>query len=174
MRNRVASVLTSAIVVIGCLVAPAEAQQPTSSQDYDLSAAVVYDVTMNEYNLTSNVGLHADVAQRFLTGSNMSASAVGEIGLNHFENDTLSSYMGGIRFSGSYSRKFSPFAQVLLGVEHCCGYTDFAIQPGGGVDITASRRFAVRAQVDWRHVTQTADDADGLRVAVGLVFPLSR
>lgn len=155
-------------------VTPTSAQQAPTSQDYDLSAAGLFNITMNEYNQTSNVGLQADVAQRFLIGSDMSASAVGEIGYNHFENDNISSYFGGLRFQGNY-RRFAPFAQVLLGVERCCERaSEFAIQPGVGIDVPARSWFSFRAQIDWRHITRDRDDVDGLRVGVGLVFPLSR
>lgn len=163
--------------------APASAQPPTqqspnaaptSSEDYDLSVGAIYDFVMNEYNLTSNVGVHFDVAQRFLRGNSMNVSGVGEIGFNHFEDATLQSYLGGVRFAGSYSRRFQPFAQVLLGAEHCCDSTNFAIQPGFGIDIPWRPAFAIRGQVDWRHVYSDFDDADGLRIGVGVVFPLNR
>lgn len=161
-------------MVFGLAVTPAIAQQAPTSQDYDLSAGLLYNITMNEYNQTSNVGLQLDVAQRFLIGQSMSASALGEIGYNHFENDNVSSYFGGLRFQGSY-RQFAPFAQVLLGVERCCGQpSEFALQPGVGFDVAARARFSFRAQVDWRHVVRDMDDTDGLRVGVGVVFPLSR
>lgn len=174
MRHRARSILCFVAIVFGMTVAPTMAQQAPTSQDYDLSAAVLYNITMNEYNQTSNVGLQVDVAQRFLIGSNLSASALGEIGYNHFENDNISSYFGGLRFQGTY-RRFAPFAQVLLGVERCCGRpSEFALQPGVGFDVAARARFALRAQVDWRHITRDRDDVEGLRVGVGLVFPLSR
>lgn len=174
MRNRVVSVLLSAVSLLAMFAGSAAAQQPTSSQEYDLNAAVLYDVALNERNAASNVGVHVDVAKRFLQGNSMNVAGVGEAGFNHFENETLSTYLGGIRFAGNYSTKFSPFAQFLVGVERCCSTSNFAIQPGLGVDVPWKPKFAVRAQVDWRHVYSDLDDADGLRVAVGIVFPLSR
>jgi opacity protein-like surface antigen len=174
VRKRLASLVLSGIVLLGVAAAPAAAQQPTSADAYDLNVGALYDVALNEWNDTSNVGLHLDVAMRFLRGGSMNVAGVGEIGFNHFEDYTLSNYMGGVRFAGNYSRRFSPFAQFLLGAEHCCDSTNFAIQPGVGVDIPWKPRFAFRGQVDWRHVYSDLDDADGLRVAVGVVFPLSR
>lgn len=174
MRHPATSILCFVLIVFCMTATPTRAQQAPTSQDYDLSAAVLYDITMNEYNQTSNVGLQVDVAQRFLIGSNLSASALGEIGYNHFENDNISSYLGGLRFQGTY-RRFAPFAQVLLGAERCCGRpSEFAIQPGVGFDMAARSRFSFRAQVDWRHITRDRDDVDGFRAGVGLVFPLSR
>jgi hypothetical protein len=153
---------------------PAAAQNTTSADEYDLNAAVLYDPVLNERSAASNVGLHFDVAKRFLEGAKMSAAGVGEIGFNHFEDVTVSSYMGGIRFAGNYSQSFAPFAQLLLGSEHCCNNTNFAIQPGVGVDFAWKRQMALRVQVDWRHITQEFDDADGLRIGIGVVLPLSR
>ena len=174
MRHRATSTIVAGLVLIGLSATPASAQQSTSSDDYDLSVGTLYDVALNEYSQSSNVGMHLDVAKRFLRGDSMSVSGVGEIGFNHFESETLSSYLGGIRFAGNYSQKFSPFAQMLLGGEHCCDDTNFAIQTGGGVDIPWKTQFAFRAQVDWRHVSNEGDDADGLRVGIGVVFPLNR
>ena len=182
MRNRLVSVLFCSLLLLVGASAPAMAQatqqspnaQPTSSPDYDLSLGVLYDFVMNEYSMTSNTGVHFDVAQRFLRGNRMNVSGVGEVGLTHFEDFNFQSYLAGVRFAGSYNRKFSPFVQLLLGAEHCCNNTNFAIQPGVGVDIPWKPQFAIRGQVDWRHVNSDLDDADGLRVAVGVVFPLNR
>ncbi|MGE3511025.1 MAG: hypothetical protein AB7N65_19310 [Vicinamibacterales bacterium] len=174
MCKRVAFVLLFGLFLLGVGNAPAAAQPPTSSEIYDLNVGVAYDLVLNEWNEASNVGLHFDVAKRFIEGNNMSVAGVGEIGFNHFENFTLSNYLGGVRFSGNYSRRFSPFAQFLLGAEHCCDTTDFAIQPGVGIDFPWSTRFAIRGQVDWRHVYTDLDDADGLRIGVGVVIPLNR
>ncbi|MGE3704863.1 MAG: hypothetical protein AB7I13_06290 [Vicinamibacterales bacterium] len=164
----------SALLVLGAGASTASAQPATSSRAFDLSAAAMYDPVLNEYNAASNLGMHFDVAKRFLEGDSMNASGVGEIGFNHFENETISNYLGGIRFAGRYSSKFSPFVQFLIGVERCCGVSDLALQTGGGVDIPWKSNFAARVQVDWRHVDRVPDAADGLRVGLGLVFPLSR
>lgn len=174
MRNRVVSAILSSVVLLCAAVRPVAAQQPTTSQEFDLSASAIYDVVLNEYTEASNLGAHFDVAKRFLRGDDLAVSALGEFGFNHFENFTLSSYAGGIRFASTSSAKLSPFVQILMGAEHCCGSTEFAIQPGGGLDFPWKQQFAVRVQADWRHVNGTLDDADGLRIGIGIVFPLSR
>jgi hypothetical protein len=153
---------------------PASAQNITSADEYDLSAAVVYDPVLNERAESSNIGFHADVTKRFLEGTKMSAGAVGEIGFNHFEDYTLSSLLGGLRFTGSSFQQFTPFIQLLLGAEHCCSETHLTLQPGLGADFAWKRQMAIRVQVDWRHVVEEGEDPDGLRIGFGLVFPLSR
>jgi hypothetical protein len=174
VRNRLWITCAAVLCLLFARAIPASAQNTTSADEYDLSAAAIYDPVLNERSAASNVGLHLDVAKRFLEGAKMSAAGVGELGFNHFEDVTFASYMAGIRFAGSYSQQFAPFAQLLLGSEHCCGATHFAIQPGVGVDFAWRRQMALRVQVDWRHVTQEFDDADGLRIGFGVVFPLSR
>jgi hypothetical protein len=174
VRNRL---WTTGVAVVSLLLVramPASAQNTTSAAEYGLSAAVLYDPVLNERSAASNVGIHFDVAKRFLEGAKMNASGVGELGFNHFEDVTFASYMGGVRFAGSYSQQFAPFAQLLLGAEHCCRATHFALQPGVGVDFAWKTQMALRLQVDWRHVTQEFDDVDGLRIGFGVVFPLSK
>jgi len=134
----------------------------------------MYDPVLNERSAASNTGIHFDVAKRFLEGTKLSAAGVGELGFNHFEDATYSSYMGGIRFASNYSQQFAPFVQLLLGSEHCCDATHFALQPGVGADFAFKRQMALRLQIDWRHVIQELEDADGLRVGIGVVFPLKK
>lgn len=173
MRNRL---WTTCAVVCLLLVraVPAAAQNTTSADEYDLNVGVMYDPALNERTLASNLGFHFDVAKRFLEGGKLSAAGVGEIGFNHFDDATYASYFGGVRFAGSYSQRFAPFIQLLLGSEHCCDNTHFALQPGVGVDIAWMRSLAFRLQLDWRHVIEEPNDIDGFRLGIGVVLPLSR
>lgn len=173
VQNRLVSVWLAMVCLLGVTVSPVAAQPPTSSEEFDLNVGALYDVAMNEWNLAANVGGHADVAKRFLQGATMNAAIVGEVGFNHFESFDLTNYLGGLRFAGNYSTQFSPFAQVLLGVERGIGDANFALQTGIGIDIPWKPQFAIRIQGDWRHVYRNLDDADGLRVSAGLVFPLN-
>jgi len=154
-------------------VTPAAAQN-TSAQEFDLNAAAIYDFVLNEWNASSNLGAHFDVAKRFLSGDGLHLYALGEVGFNHFEFVTVSSYAGGLRIASAGRQKQLLFGQVLAGAEHASSNTSFMLQPGGGVDFSWKPQFAVRVQVDWRHIFSDFDDQDGLRVGVGLVFPLNR
>lgn len=170
MRKGLLAAVLTATTAMGM---PAHAQS-TSSSSFDLSAAAIYDFVLNEGNQTSNLGAHFDVAKRFLEGDSLSVSGLGEIGWNHFEFVDVSSYAGGLRIASRSRQKQLIFGQFLLGAEHASSNTSFMIQPGAGVDFTWKPRYAVRVQVDWRHMFSDFDDQDGFRVGVGLVFPLSR
>jgi hypothetical protein len=174
VRNRLWTTSAAVLCLLFVRAIPASAQNITSADEYDLSAAVIYDPVLNERSASSNIGFHADVAKRFLEGAKMSAAGVGEVGFNHFEDYTLSNLLGGLRFTGSYFQQFTPFIQLLIGSEQCCNATHLTLQPGVGVDLVWKRQMAIRLQVDWRHVVEEHEDPDGLRVGFGLVFPLSR
>ena len=169
-RGLFAIVFTGAALT--ALVTPVSAQS-TSSRAFDLNAAAIYDFVLNEGNATSNLGAHFDVAKRFIEGDGMSVYGLGEIGFNHFEFVTVSSYAGGLRI-GSRRGKNVIFGQMLAGAEHASSATNFMLQPGGGVDFEWKPQFAVRLHLDWRHVFTDIDDYDGFRLGVGLVFPLNR
>ena len=75
----------------------------------------------------------------------------------------LYTFMGGVRY---YRRlaNVTPFAQFLLGGGHLSAetsflgfsesdsQTEFAIQPGAGIDIHLTDRFAARFQDDWAQI----------------------
>jgi hypothetical protein len=176
MEAHVRKRLLAAIVTgMSILVAtPGSAQSATSSREFDLSAAAIYDFVLNEGNATSNLGAHFDVAKRFLESDRTSVQGLGEIGFNHFEFDTISHYAGGMRIANRSGSKNVIFGQFLAGVEHASSQTQFLMQPGGGMDFAWKAQYAVRVQLDWRHVFTDVDDHDGFRVGVGLVFPLNR
>jgi hypothetical protein len=76
----------------------------------------------------------------------------------------------------------TPFAHVLLGVLHVdttenptLTYSGFARAVGGGLDLKASKRFAVRVgqfDYEWVHVPayNLPDTAGSFRVSAGIVF----
>ena len=71
---------------------------------------------------------------------------------------------------------------MIVGLYHCCGINDFAIQPGGGVDFKVSPDYRIRVQVDLRRVfdhfdvggVSVSDAFNAVRASVGVVFPLNR
>ncbi|MGE3511790.1 MAG: hypothetical protein AB7N65_23230 [Vicinamibacterales bacterium] len=176
MKIRLALFSITSMFLLSLATSSAQAQPATSAQAFDWNSGVVYDFVMNEGSASSNVGLHVDVAKRILGDRALSASAVGEVGLNHFENLTRRHFMGGLRFAAGDHPRYTPFGQLLIGAERCCSAlgTNLATQLGGGLDFAWRTRAAVRLQVDWRHVFTDVEDQNGLRVGLGLVLPLSR
>jgi hypothetical protein len=137
-----------------------------------------YDFVYHELADTSYVGTHFDVATTIKRDVPFLAVA-GEIGINHFGDANVSSYLGGIRLRiPNAEPNVLPFAQVLVGLYHCgpCGINDFALQYGGGLDFKVTHRnnFRIRAQIDGRHMFDSLGDFDALRVSAGVVLPLNR
>lgn len=85
-------------------------------------------------------------------------------------NETV---LGGPRFTISVTRVVSMFGQVLLGAQHSgtrsptfdLSVTRFAWQPGAGIDVSVSTRWAVRFEGDYR-----PRDPRQERFMTGLVF----
>jgi hypothetical protein len=92
-------------------------------------------------------------------------------------NLKVHSLMGGPRVSLRRSARLSPFAHLLLGSVRASGSlfdetdstTEFALQPGGGVDLWLSGRAGVRIGGDYRRVL--ADEASNeFRLTLGIVI----
>lgn len=97
---------------------------------------------------------------------------VGDFGLSRDNGVTGTSYLGGVRVAIPGNEKVKPFAQFLLGAEHCCATTNFAWQPGAGVDIAINANLNVRAQVDFRRVRADGLDFNEQRYTFGVSVPL--
>ncbi len=116
-------------------------------------------------------------------------AVVVEIGGNHKSNDTLGTdvdvitSLGGLRFAPrAATARTTPFIQILagaarvsqvflpMGVESSPVVTEFALQPGGGIDIRISDRVYARAMVDYRRIFFETIGANEIRVAAGLVM----
>jgi hypothetical protein len=105
--------------------------------------------------------MHASAAYRF----NREVGVVGDVVFNRLGTSTLA----GVRVYGSRP-KITPFFQLLAPLEL------FAIQPGGGVDVSLGRRLAVRVGVDVSIDIFAEDDDRNIRTraSVGGVLKLGR
>jgi len=115
----------------------------------------------------------------------VTASNVNSTGLDL----TLSSYLGGGRYSLRRFQRFTPFAQLLLGAAHASGSlapgqiglgssTAFAMAAGGGLDVNLSRHVAFRVfQTDYLLTllpNRTTDRQNNFRFSTGIVFRFGR
>lgn len=165
MRQRVIGLGLLVLAVFLAGVRLASAQDP-------VTVSANYDFVYHEFQDTSAAGVHIDVAKPFAM-----LSGVGEIGFNHFEGATISSFMAGGRWAlpRGTSSKIEPSVQVLLGAWHCCGETDLAIQPGLLVDYPYSMKVKIRGQVDLRHIFfDDFEDENAFRLSGGIVVNLDQ
>jgi hypothetical protein len=92
-------------------------------------------------------------------------------------------FLSGARFTGRFVEgRVNPFAQFLGGVSltrvglfdsHYGSSTDFAIQPGGGVDFGLSDSIALRMQVDFRTIF-AGSNINEFRFTPGIVIRSGR
>jgi len=154
---------------------------PAAAQEHKGDVAFSYSV------------LHdSDVEETFPKGWSVAVNGhlnsllgvVGEIGGNYktmdvFGSDlsmSVHSFLGGVRVRRD-AGTMVPFAQVLAGVARANvswlgeddDATEFAMQPGGGVDFRLTERFGLRVQGDYRIITGE-ETANEFRFAVGGVL----
>jgi hypothetical protein len=119
-------------------------------------------------------------------GINSRLSVVGELGGSYQTLTTPSgnvtghsySLLGGARYTAYSADKVSVFGKALIGAARSSlgalmtvsPETDFAVQPGGGVDVTLAPKWAVRVQGDFRAVRASGATTKQERVAAGIVF----
>ena len=164
-------VMPAVLVLLAARAASAQSSDPYFT---DMSAS--YDVIYHEPGVTSHAGAHFDIAST-LKRDVPFIGPVGEVGINHFPGGTTVSLLGGLRLRANVDRRILPFAQAVLGLDHCgvCGVNDFALQGGGGLDFRTSRnRFRIRTQIDVRHVFDQARGFTAVRASAGIVFPLNK
>jgi hypothetical protein len=168
---------TRLLLLVTPLLLAASSVSAQSRDPYFTTFTPSYDLVYHELGETSTLGGHFDVATTIKRHEPF-LSLAGEIGINHFEDANVSSFLGGPRLRlPNINQNLLPFAQVFLGLYHCgvCDINDFAIQFGGGVDWRARRSsdLRIRTQLDLRHMFDEFDDFNAVRLSVGVVFPLN-
>ena len=176
MRLR-SAVVTGVSSVLLALLAAAPVAAQDRKGDVAFSYSILHD---NDLEETFPTGW------AFAVNSNLNEifGVVGEIGGNYKTMDifgtdvdlSVHTFMGGPRFR-SERGKIVPFAQVLLGLARGSysvlgesdSETDFAWQPGGGVDFAVTDRFAVRVQGDYR-IINSEESVNEFRFSVGGVL----
>ncbi len=127
------------------------------------------------YSLTSSLAAVAQFSAQHASNVNGSGADL-----------TLKSYLFGARYSWRNSSRFAPFGQALFGGSHAgtnlssggpvLGNTSnsFALSAGGGLDVSLTRHFAVRAfEADYfrtQFPNGANDRQNNLRLGAGLIL----
>jgi opacity protein-like surface antigen len=138
---------------------------PAAAQSTSVGANLTF---LREEGDDTGAGVAIDVAK----GLTPSIAVAGEFGYNSFDGYSITSYLGGLRFTPAIEAPVQPFVQALFGLEHCCDQNAFAFQLGGGVEIPVSESLKVRGQYDYRHTRYDGEGFNGHRFGVGVVLPL--
>ncbi|MEZ5316402.1 MAG: hypothetical protein R2752_03270 [Vicinamibacterales bacterium] len=170
MRIRTCAVLlfVSAFFVAGAR--PALAQSAGSTE-----VGVSYSF-LQMYDYKAPGGVAVDFARTLRPMGGGSLGVVGELGVNHFSDDLLVdgenqlSLMGGVRLAAPKRGQIRPFGQVLMGLLSSFDEHDFAIQPGGGVNMTLRPNTDLRVQVDFPFDFAASKTFTGFRFNVGVAF----
>ena len=181
------------VFVLGCFAAPA------SAQDAPVELSGGYQLITLEPGhdtQTLRTGWYLDVAGNL---SRMFA-VVGEVGGNYRSKDLLGGelrlsvheFMGGIRASSRAKTAVVPFGHALAGAVRAnlssqgdgVSVTKFALQFGGGVNLTLTPRIGIRVGADYLRIFNGQEGRDigdlsggdqgnhALRFVAGAVVPL--
>ena len=172
------------LLLLGTLARPVAAQAPMASR-YEVAAGYLF---MHDQ----------DISENFSRGWVVSGAGnvtpwlglVGEVGASYRTLDLLGeppklrvyTYMGGPRLTASVFSGVAPFAQVLFGAARASSgvlgvgdsVTDFAYQPGGGVDVHLAPAVAVRLEGDYRIIRSNGRNSKEPQVIAAAVVGFGR
>src|SRR5262249_5767501 len=155
------------LTLAGLLLVAVPTASAQSSDPFATTFSANYDFVYNELSDSSHAGAHFDIATTVKRDVPF-LSIVGEVGINHFVDANVSSYLGGARLRlPNAGPHVLPFAQLLVGAYHCgpCSINDFALQGGGGIDVrfTDTNDVRLRIQLDGRHMFDSIQDFSAFR-----------
>lgn len=158
--------LTSLVLGVG----PAAAQSAVQESP----AAVDLSYNLLSKSESSSLGFHLGYWQVWRESETASLRWLGELDVTKFEFASVTAVQGGVRYVMKLQNqpRLRPFVQGIVGFEHCCGSTDLAISPGGGIFYAYSDRFDIIAQVDFRHVRYDGFSDTHQRYSVGISLPV--
>ena len=110
----------------------------------------------------------------------------GEVAGVYNDGDNVHSYLGGPQFTLRRSSRLEPWAHFLVGAQHnappvftiqifpppSIPRTFFAIEPGGGVDVSLNHRISLRFGADYVRTIRELRDVGHYRAHSGIVFKL--
>jgi hypothetical protein len=154
------------------MAAHAQSKQPSKplSGGDSSSMLVSAGLTFEDFGGETGIGAAANVLFNTLkTTGNGRIGVVGDVGINHFDGATVSSILGGGRYTFTTSGKVSPSAEFMVGILHCCGNTNFDPAFGAGVDIAWKPNMNFRGAVDF-----IFDDVTATRWFFGISMPIAK
>jgi len=175
-----------AVLLLSALAAPATAQSAAPAR-YEIAGG--YARLRDQDIADSNPEISSTFPTGWMIGAGVGVrqwlEAVGEVGGSHktvsIPGDEpklrLYTFMAGPRATARRTGSVAPFAQVLFGAARASTIvvnvtdtvTDFAWQPGGGVNVNVRRRVGVRVEGDYRIVRAAGRNSKEARV-VGAAF----
>jgi hypothetical protein len=175
-----------ALVALAISVFPASAQSVSSSR-YDVAGGYAFmrdqDIADNNPDISANfpAGWMAAVGGTLPSGFGVVGEVSGSYKTVSIPGDQpklrVYTFLGGPRFRKSLAR-IAPFGQVLFGVARATTSvltvtetaSDFAYQPGGGVDLDVSGRLGVRIEGDYRIIRSEGTNSKESRFTIAAVF----
>jgi hypothetical protein len=109
------------------------------------------------------------------TEAGLDLSINSEFALTHFEGGNTFALAAGPRLTRFDNGRFALYGQVLAGFLRDTGFTDFLLQPGGGVLVRLpGQRFLLTAGVDFPIDFFEGGRQTGKRFGGGIAIPLTR
>jgi hypothetical protein len=152
--------------------AAAQAQQPTqpATGGNDSTMLASAGLTFMNVSESTGIGVAGNILFNTLTTTgNGRIGVVGDLGINHFDGGTVTTVMGGGRYTFNTSGKVVPYGQFVVGLVHCCGDTDFEPGLGFGVDVAWRPNLNFRGEISF-----IFGDADATRFFFGVSLPLNK
>jgi hypothetical protein len=163
--------LVGAALVLA-LAAPAAAQQPTRpvTGGDEQTMLVGAGLTFMDFGSSTGVGFAANALFNALkVTDNGRIGIVGDLGWDHFDGGSVTSVMGGARYTFNTSGKVLPYGQFLVGIVHNPSNTNFDPGLGFGADIAWRPTLNVRGEIQWFF-----DDVTATRFFIGVSLPVNK
>jgi hypothetical protein len=167
------------VTLVLCLASAGFAQEVPRFEIYGGGAFLRESSNFNRYGWVAS----------FSTNVNRWFALKNEVGGVYNGGDNIHSFLLGPQFTFRRGSSVEPWAHFLVGPQHhqipyasfatfapglgvSFARTDFAIEPGGGIDVPLNSTLGLRFGLDYVRSIRNADDADNYRAHAGVVFKL--
>lgn len=166
--------ITSCAVALALAVPTAALAQSQPSKPLtggnDQTALAGLGLTFMNAGDETGIGVAGNVLFNTLTTTgNGRIGIVGDLGINHFDGATVTTVMGGGRYTFTTNGKVIPYGQFLVGLVHA-GDTNFDPALGFGVDIAWKPTVNFRAELSFIF----HDNDDATRFFFGVSLPITK